>query len=66
MQFRPDTSFPFLKIARAWGVDYGEVIRTAEHFWSGSYRITLHARSWLSDTQEAVFAERRRRGEAVL
>jgi len=25
--FRPDTSFPYLKIAREFGVDYGRVIR---------------------------------------
>ncbi len=28
--FRPDTSFPYLKIAREFGVDYGDVIRVAD------------------------------------
>ncbi len=28
--FRPDTSFPYLKIAREYGVEYGEVIRFVE------------------------------------
>lgn len=31
--FRPDTSFPYLKIAREYGVDYGDVVRCAES-WS--------------------------------
>lgn len=30
--FREDTSFPFLKIAREHGVDYGEVLRFVEDF----------------------------------
>jgi hypothetical protein len=29
--FRPDTSFPYLKIAREQGVDYGKVIRFVEN-----------------------------------
>lgn len=32
--FRPDTSFPYLKIARELGVPYGEVIRTVENILS--------------------------------
>jgi hypothetical protein len=28
--FRPDTSFPYLKVAREYGLDYGTVIRWVE------------------------------------
>jgi len=45
--FRPDTSFPYLKVAREHGVDYGEVLRFA---------------GMLDDSGHILIGDARRRG----
>lgn len=57
--FRPDTTFPFLKIAREAGVSYRYVLFIAEMIESGELWLTTHPLFALVD--DAVLAERRRR-----
>lgn len=61
--FRPDTSFPYLKIAREYGVPYGEVIRMVENIeCSPEYRYLVNwERSVVAAWMEE--ASRRRRIE---
>lgn len=59
IHFRPDTTFPFLAIARQWGVPYGKVLEIAE-------RVECFGRPVTGDiltarVAEAVFRERSRR-----
>lgn len=67
--FRPDTSFPFLKIAREHHVDYGRVLRYAdwvEAYCFGEpgqpYRPSYNSHSPISRAvYDAILAERDRR-----
>lgn len=75
--FRPDTSFPFLALARKHGLDYGAVIRHAESWWQsfdhpevmppGVNRLPVAAFAGRitvdCDILDAVVAERRRRAK---
>lgn len=64
--FRPDTSFPFLALARRLGIEYGHVIRMAECLQNpeapGAWMISRHL--W-QQTKEAVYTEERRRALAT-
>ena len=66
--FRPDTSFPFLAIARRWRVPYADVIRYAEAWWQhfeGPDKSVPGNRGrpveFDNDVIDAVVKERRRR-----
>lgn len=58
--FRPDTSFPFLAIARKHSVSYASVLKLAERdeWWNISSELRI-------DVQRAVEAEQRRREEVA-
>lgn len=57
--FRPDTSFPFLALARRCGVEYSFVLFLAGMIESGELWLTAHP--LVAAVDEAVTAERRRR-----
>jgi hypothetical protein len=55
------TSFPFLKIARDHGVDYGAVIRLAEECWNAPEPGLVVYNPILNAVWDAVLAEQDRR-----
>jgi hypothetical protein len=61
--FRPDTSFPYLKIAREHGVDYGEVIRFVEAVSLGPNTDAFWTQ-WMADAWLAAIAEHERRSRS--
>lgn len=62
-QFRPDTSFPYLKVAREHGVDYGDVLRFVEEFDhdAPSPLGLVMCPAWMADAGWAWYRERDRR-----
>jgi hypothetical protein len=55
------TSFPFLKIARDRGIDYGDVIRLVEKCWDAAEPGIVTYNPILFGIWDAVVAEKRRR-----
>lgn len=64
MEFRPDTSFPYMKIARERDVDYGEVIRFVEAFMGHTGVEKRQLAGWQRDAIKAALAEADRRAGA--
>ena len=62
--FRPDTSFPYFKVAREYGVDYGDVIRFAEAM--DGWGIPVPCNIWQQAVASAWLAEYSRRSEVKL
>ena len=64
--FRPDTTFPYLKVAREHGVPYGDVLRFIEDFdrdAPGPLGLAM-APTWMADAGWAWYREQERRREA--
>jgi hypothetical protein len=59
------TSLPFLKIARDYGVPYGQVIRYAESVWPQLCR-NPNATKEMTAIHDAVIDERIRRQEVIV
>lgn len=68
VQFRADTSFPFLKIAREHGVSYGDVLRFSERVEAEAvgvvYAIARSMPRWQIATLVAISNEEIRRFKA--
>lgn len=61
LTFRPDTSFPFLAIARRHNVSYQSVLTIAEGIEDGSIHVGKFVGGTMGDIKGAVEAERERR-----